>query len=221
MINDVIHDLLNNNTDTALTHLGLVNEQLETINDDATTSAVSLNKTSALNTTLTETQKDNATIVENTVSDGVQYYCTSQGCGYYQNGVCLNCDEDGNGMPDEIFDPRNPTFEGCDDPGLVCGDESFQIPQGVILRPSFSLNATGFSLSEIPTGTISAKEEPGNIAANFKVYENPIYGFRIQYPSNLEEQEFNGVGTNYIVKFNGPPLRGGFGITILDERVVL
>ena len=40
----------------------MVNEQLELSSEDATTSAVSLNETSALNTTLTEKQKENATM---------------------------------------------------------------------------------------------------------------------------------------------------------------
>jgi hypothetical protein len=44
------------------THLSLASEQLEIPSDGATTSAVSLNKTSALNTTLIEKQKENATI---------------------------------------------------------------------------------------------------------------------------------------------------------------
>jgi hypothetical protein len=64
LIHDAIQDLLNNDTDTALTHLILVSKQLEMSNDGATTSAVSLNKTSALNTTLIESQKENATSSE-------------------------------------------------------------------------------------------------------------------------------------------------------------
>jgi len=62
LVTDAIEDLQNNNTDTALTHLSLASEQLEIPSDGATTSAVSLNKTSALNTTLIEKQKENATI---------------------------------------------------------------------------------------------------------------------------------------------------------------
>jgi hypothetical protein len=62
LIHDAIQDLLNNDTDTALTHLSLVSKQLEISDDGPTTSAVSLNKTSALNTTLIERQKENATI---------------------------------------------------------------------------------------------------------------------------------------------------------------
>jgi hypothetical protein len=64
LINDAIQDLLNNDTDTALVHLGLVNEKLESPSEDATTSAVSLNKTSELNTTLTERQEENTTAAQ-------------------------------------------------------------------------------------------------------------------------------------------------------------
>ena len=71
LIHDAIQDVLENNTDTALTHLSLVSEQLELPGDDANKSAVSLNKTSALNTTLIEMQKENATrpIINQTVEN--------------------------------------------------------------------------------------------------------------------------------------------------------
>ena len=71
LIHDAIQDLLNNDTSTALTHLSLVNEQLELPRDGSTTSAVSLNKTSALNTTLIVLQKENATrpIINQTVEN--------------------------------------------------------------------------------------------------------------------------------------------------------
>lgn len=62
LINDAIQDLLNNDTDTALTHLSLVSKQLEILSNGATTSAVSLNKTSAVNTTLIESQRVNAIV---------------------------------------------------------------------------------------------------------------------------------------------------------------
>ena len=71
LIHDAIQDVLENNTDTALTHLSLVSEQLELPGDGANKSAVSLNKTSALNTTLIEMQKENATrpIINQTVEN--------------------------------------------------------------------------------------------------------------------------------------------------------
>ena len=71
LIHDAIQDVLENNTDTALTHLSLVSEQLELPRDGANKSAVSLNKTSALNTTLIEMQKENATrpIINQTVEN--------------------------------------------------------------------------------------------------------------------------------------------------------
>jgi hypothetical protein len=71
LIHDAIQDVLKNDTDTALTHLSLVSEQLELPGDDANKSAVSLNKTSALNTTLIEMQKENATrpIINQTVEN--------------------------------------------------------------------------------------------------------------------------------------------------------
>lgn len=71
LIHDAIQDILKNDTDTALTHLSLVSEQLELPRDGANKSAVSLNKTSALNTTLIEMQKENATrpIINQTVEN--------------------------------------------------------------------------------------------------------------------------------------------------------
>jgi hypothetical protein len=71
LINDAIQDLLKNDTDTALTHLALANEQLELPGDIANKSAVNLNKTSALNTTLIEMQNENATrpIINQTVEN--------------------------------------------------------------------------------------------------------------------------------------------------------
>lgn len=48
LIHDAIDDLLNNNTDTALTHLSMARKQLE-LPDHVNTSAISLNKTSELN----------------------------------------------------------------------------------------------------------------------------------------------------------------------------
>ena len=85
----------------------------------------------------------------NTTSEQVsEYYCTSNGCGYYESGICLDCDTDNNKIPDEMYDPRDPTMEGCDDPTLECGDPTFSIPAGKILRPTFTLNATGFSIAD-------------------------------------------------------------------------
>ena len=50
----------------------------------------------------------------NTTSEQVsEYYCTSNGCGYYESGICLDCDTDNNKIPDETYDPRDPTMEGC------------------------------------------------------------------------------------------------------------
>lgn len=71
LTHDAIQDILKNDTDTALTHLSLVSEQLELPRDGANKSAVSLNKTSALNTTLIEMQKENATrpIINQTVEN--------------------------------------------------------------------------------------------------------------------------------------------------------
>ena len=71
LIHDAMQDVLENNTDTALTHLSLVSEQLELPRDGANKSAVSLNKTSALNTTLIEMQKENATrpIINQTIEN--------------------------------------------------------------------------------------------------------------------------------------------------------
>jgi hypothetical protein len=91
-----------------------------------------------------------------------EYYCTSNGCGYYKSGTCLDCDRDNNGIPDEMYDPRDPTMEGCDDPTLECGDPAFSIPPGEILRPTFTLNATGFSIADVypnTAATASVDEE--------------------------------------------------------------
>ena len=89
------------------------------------------------------------TTTVNTASEQVsEYYWTSNGCGYYKSGICLDCDTDKNGTPDEMYDPRDCTFEGCDDPTLICGDAAFSIPPGEILRPTFSLNTTGFSIAD-------------------------------------------------------------------------
>jgi hypothetical protein len=115
--------------------------------------------------TIAGTQQMRQGGVQDMALAGIQYYCTSEGCGYYKNGLCLDCDKDNNGIPDELFDPQNPAFEGCDDPGLLCSG-GFQIPQGVILRPSFSLNATGFSSSEIPT-SISSNTTSGYYNGRF------------------------------------------------------
>ena len=71
LIHDAIQDILKNDTDTALTHLSLVSEQLELPGDGTNKNAVSLNKTMALNTTLIEMQKENATrpIINQTVEN--------------------------------------------------------------------------------------------------------------------------------------------------------
>lgn len=94
----------------------------------------------------------------NPISEPVsEYYCTSSGCGYYKNGTCLDCDTDNNGISDEMYDPREPAMEGCDDPTLVCDDPTFSILPGEILRPTFTLNATGFSIADIPVAPGSQK----------------------------------------------------------------
>jgi hypothetical protein len=243
LIHDAIQDILNNDTDTALIHLGLVNEQLETTDDGATTSAVSLNKTSSLNTMLTETQEENATAAKPNATALPEGDCTDnnldgrcsldvpKGPGY----TCPDSDKD---LYCDWFKAPKIISLGIKDCGTwfddvdvnaVCeffADGTIELqpiaqntttPQPLVGNVTDGMDTTSTVISSGPILNENATSSETGNAANFKVYENPIYGFKIQYPSNWEEQEFNRVGTNYIVKFNGPPLRFGFGITILDE----
>jgi hypothetical protein len=145
----------------------------------------------------TSTPTVNTTAV-NTASEQVsEYYCTSNGCGYYQSGICLDCDTDKDGTPDEMYDPRDRTFEGCDDPTLICGDAAFSILPGEILRPSFSLNTTGFSIADDSPNTAVDENDPcgggveynldGEIFCTPEEYEDAS---KIQYEQEQEEKGY-------------------------------
>jgi hypothetical protein len=117
----------------------------------------------------TSTPTVNTTAVNTTSEQVSEYYCTSNGCGYYRSGICLDCDTDKNGAPDEMYDPRDRTFEGCDDPTLVCGDAAFSIPPGEILRPTFSLNVTGFSIADDYPNTAVDENDPCGEGVEYKL----------------------------------------------------